>query len=145
VILFAQNDMNTSIPSSKIVVTQPTPEESKGLQDFWNVYEEHRQEVTAELIRRAEEFPEFSFILKNSSLQPTPEQRQANIERQHRAIYQNEWEPYLENLWSQGKLYAEAGLSFQAWFKLVSIFRKLVRPYLLDTFGETPERLLASR
>jgi PAS domain S-box-containing protein len=150
VILFAQNDiereslMNTSIPSSKIVVTQPTPEESKGLQDFWNVYEEHRQEVTAELIRRAEEFPEFSFILKNSSLQPTPEQRQANIERQHRAIYQNEWEPYLENLWSQGKLYAEAGLSFQAWFKLVSIFRKLVRPYLLDTFGETPERLLAS-
>jgi len=136
--------MNTSIPSSKIVIPLPTPEELKEIQDYWEVYEAHRQEISAELIRRAEEIPEFGFILQNSALQPSPEQRQANLERQRRAIYQNEWEPYLENLWSQGKQYAEAGLSFQAWFKLVGVFRKLVRPYLLNAFGETPERLLAS-
>jgi PAS domain S-box-containing protein len=148
--LSAQNDiererrMNISIPSSKIVIPQPTPEEIKEIQDYWEVYEAHRQEISAELIRRAQEFPEFNFILQNSTLQPSPEQRQANIERQRRAVYQNEWEPYLENLWSQGKQYAEAGLSFYAWFKLVGVFRKLVRPYLLDTYGGMPERLLAS-
>src|SRR5215216_940871 len=134
--------MDTSIPSPEVVMPKFTAEESRGLQDYWGVYEAHRQEIASELVHTAEGFPEFKFILQNSALQPSPEQQQANIERQRRAIYQNDWEPYLESLWQQGKIYAQAGLSFQAWFKLTSAFRKLVRPYLLDTFRDTPERLI---
>ncbi len=136
--------MDTYTPSPKIVVPNLTNEESKGLREYWQVYEAHRQEVSAELVRLASKLPEFPFLLQNSALQPAPEQQQANIERQRRAIYRGEWEPYLESLWEQGKQYAQAGLSFQAWFELVSAFRKLVRPYLLDEFRDTPERLLAA-
>ena len=136
--------MDTSIPSFKVVAPEFTPEESKGLQDYWGVYEAHRYEIATELVYKAGEYPAFKFILQNSSLQPSPEQQEANIERQRRAIYQNDWEPYLKSLWEQGKTYAQAGLSFHAWFEVSSLFRKLVRPYLLDTFRDSPERLLAA-
>src|SRR6266487_936642 len=135
--------MATSTPSSKIVIPKLTNEEINGLQEYWEIYTAHRQEIAAELAHMAD-LPELKFIIQNSSLQPTAEQQQANMERQRRAIYENEWEPYLQSLWEQGKQYAEAGLSFHTWFELISVFRKLVRPYLLDEFGKTPARLLAA-
>ncbi len=135
--------MATSTPSSKIVIPKLTNEEINGLQEYWEIYTAHRQEIAAELAHMAD-LPELKSIMQNSSLQPTAEQQQANMERQRRAIYENEWEPYLQSLWEQGKQYAEAGLSFHTWFELISVFRKLVRPYLLDEFDKTPARLLAA-
>jgi PAS domain S-box-containing protein len=136
--------MDTSISSAKVASPKFTTEERQGLQDYWGVYEEHRQKIASDLVNVAEEFPEFRFILQNSSLQPTPEQQKANIEKQQRAIYQGEWVPYIESLWQQGKTYAQAGLSFHAWFEITGVFRQLVRPYLLDAFGDTPERLFTA-
>ena len=136
--------MSISTPSPKIVIPKLTTEESKDLQDYWEIYEAHRKEISAELIRFASDLPEFQFILQNTSQQPSAEQQKSSFERQRRAIYEGEWEPYLANLWEQGKQYAQAGLSFHAWFELVGIFRKLVRPYLLAAFRETPERLQAA-
>jgi len=136
--------MKLFTPSPKIVVPKHTLEESKGLQEYWEVYEAHRAEISAELVRMAGDLPELKFILQNPSLQPTAEQQHASMERQRRAIYEGEWEPYLQSLWEQGKQYADAGLSFHTWFELISALRKLVRPYLLDEFGEIPARLLSA-
>jgi PAS domain S-box-containing protein len=134
--------MDTSPPSSKVPVPRLTTNETKGLQDYWDIYEEHREEVTAQLMQMAAEHPELRFILQNASLQQTAEERQAGMERQRSAIYRNEWEPYLNNLRDQGIMYAKSGMSFQTWFEVVSAFRKYMRPYLLQSFGKEPQRLL---
>src|ERR1051325_381233 len=136
--------MTTYTPSPKIVIPNLTKEESQELQEYWRIYEAHRQDISAELFRMASQLPEFQFILQKSSLQPSQEQQQSSIEKQRRAIYDGEWEPYLAGLWEQGKQYAQAGLSFHAWSELVSAFRKLIRPYLLDAFRDKPESLLAA-
>ena len=134
--------MDTLHQSPKVPVPRLSANETKGLQDYWDVYEEHRAEVSAQLLQMAGEHPELRFILQNTSLQQTTEERQAGIERQRRAIYQNEWEPYLNNLRDQGILYAMSGMSFQTWFEVVSAFRKYMRPYILEAFGKDPQRLL---
>lgn len=135
--------MDSSISSTKIVTPNAGSEESKGLQDYWGVYETHRKEIAAELIRRAATIPELKSVLENSSLQTSAEQ-DANIERQRRAIFEHDWEPYIQSLWEQGKTYAKRGLDFRAWFEIVGLFRKLVRPYLLEAFRDSPERLLSA-
>jgi len=90
----------------------------------------------------ASEHPEFKYILQNASAQPTAEEQARNREIQHNAIFQEDWEPYLRNLQRQGMGYAQAGLSFHAWFEIVGAFRRYMVPYLLHAFGEEPERLL---
>ncbi len=128
----------------KSFLPQLSLEEQKGLQDYWDVYEAHRAEVDAELMRFAAQIPEFKLIIDNSSLQQSPEQQQQNREIQRRAIYEGEWEPYLENLWEQGRRYAQAGVQFRKWFELVGAFRGFVRPYLYEGFGKSPKRLLGA-
>jgi PAS domain S-box-containing protein len=121
-----------------------SPDEQQGLRDYWNLFEEHREEINAQLLEMASRHPEFRFILQNTAAQPSPEEQARNREIQKNAVFQNDWEPYLKNLQRQGMGYAQAGLSFHAWFELVDSFRKYMTPYLLHAFGEEPERLLAA-
>jgi len=134
--------MDKSTLSPRIIPPEINAEELRGLQDYWDVYEAHRDEIFGELLRRIAQIPEFRFFIENTSLHPSAEQQRENIERQRRAIYEGEWEPYLNNLWEQGKSYAQAGLDFRSWFLVVSAFRQLVRPYLLEAYNQTPNRLL---
>lgn len=136
--------MDKSPHTAKIPAPMLTAQELQDLQDYWEVYEAHRDKVASDLLRIASDHPEFRFILQNASLQQTPEEREASFERQRRAIHNAEWEPYLKNLREQGIRYAQTGLSFSAWFELISMFRKLLRPYLLHRFGEDPSRLLGA-
>ena len=128
----------------KFFLPQLSAEELQGLHDYWEVYEAHRTDVDAQLRQFAAQIPDFKLILENSSLQQSAEQQSASREIQRRAIYQGEWEPYLENLWKQGSQYAQAGIRFRSWFELVSAFRGFVRPHLLEAFGKTPQRLLGA-
>jgi PAS domain S-box-containing protein len=134
--------MNVSLP--KITIPNLTPEEKQGLQDYWSVYEIHREEINVQLAEMAIHHPEFKVILQNTAAQPTPEEQARNREIQKNAIFQDDWEPYLKNLQRQGMGYAQSGLSFHAWFELVDSFRKYMTPYLLHAFGEEPERLLSA-
>jgi PAS domain S-box-containing protein len=136
--------MNTATSNSRFSLPQLGAEELKGLRDYWDIYEAHRDEIDGALIRFSAQIPEFKLIAENSALQATPEEQRASQERQRRAVYQEEWEPYLEGLWEQGRRYAQAGISFRSWFELASAFRRLLRPHLLEAFGRTPERLLTA-
>ena len=136
--------MGRSHTNLRIFLPQLGSEERTGLRDYWDVYEEHREKVDAELMQIAMQIPGFKSLTENPAFQQTPEQRQLDRERQRRAIYQDEWEPYVENLWLQGSQYAQAGIPFRNWFELVSAFRRLIRPHLFNAFGETPRRMLTA-
>src|ERR1041384_2988521 len=136
----SHSPMNAPLP--KIRIPKFTLEEKQGLQVYWYLYEKHREEINTKLTEMAIHHPEIKFILQNAAVQLSPEQQNANRELQRNAIFQGDWEPYLKNLQRQGMGYAQAGLSFHAWFEIVDSFRKYMTPYLLNAFGEEPERLL---
>jgi hypothetical protein len=128
----------------KLSLPSLTTDELDGLKDYWMVYELHREDITAELLRMAREHPEFKFILENGPSLQAEGRQSAAVELQRRAIFEGEWEPYMRDLRRQGVFYAQAGLSFQAWFEIVSSFRKYMLPYLLEAYSALPQRLLSA-
>lgn len=137
------NGMDSSLASPRIVIPNLGPRERAGLQDYWRIYEQHRIEIDTQLIEMLRAIPQFKADLENVDLATSPE-HQANAERQRQAIYHGHWEPFLTSLWIQGQVYAHTEIGFRTWFELVSYFRKLVRPYLLEAYGQDPERVLAA-
>ena len=134
--------MNAPFP--KITSPSLTPEEKQGLQDYWNVFEAHLEEVTVELAKMANSHPEFKPIMQNPAAQPTEEQRARNLEIQRNAVLHQDWEPYLNNLQQQGMNYARGGISFRAWFDLIAAFRKQMMLHLVNTYGASTELLLSA-
>ncbi|HLF72875.1 MAG TPA: PAS domain S-box protein [Anaerolineales bacterium] len=120
------------------------PDEKEGLLDYWKIYEPHQQEIRAQIVQMASAYPEIRFILQDPAAQPSAEQQARNLDLQRNAILHNEWEPYLSNLQLQGTGYARAGLSFHAWFEIIRMFRKCMLPYLLNSYGHSPEHLLSA-
>src|SRR5215208_2913879 len=130
--------------ASKIILPSLTPEEREGLKDYWSVYEAHRDEITAQIASMASQHPEFKHILQSPAAQQTAEEQNRNREIQRNAVLHNDWEPYLKNLRQQGMGYARTGLSFHAWFELISAFRNYVMPHLVNTYGHSTELLLSA-
>ncbi len=120
-----------------------TLDEQKGLRDYWQVYEVHREALMTELMRMVSSHSEFAAILQiEAGEQPS---QQNNFELQRRAIIQNEWDSYLETLKTQGSMYAQMGLSLQVWFEMAEASRKYMLPLLLDTYGQKSDsRLIGS-
>jgi hypothetical protein len=92
--------MNAPLPNINFPTL--TPEEKRGLQDYWSVFEAHRDEVIAQVLEMASEHPEFKYILQNTAAQPTPEEQARSREIQYNALFYDDWEPYLKNLQRQG-------------------------------------------
>lgn len=116
----------------------------EGLMAFWEVYDARREQVTEGIREVAAGHPEFASLMKSLTPEQRAEQDRRSRELQRRAVVSGEWEPYLSDLRQQGELYAQTGISFPAWFDLLSAFRSRVLPHLITAYGSTPDRLSAA-
>lgn len=118
------------------------PSDQAGSRDFWAVYSGHYEQISQELEKVLADDPEFGPLLRARSKEAAAQQRRVSRELLGRAFADGEWEPYLDNLRTQGAGYAAAGLSFGAWFKAVNAFRPYVLPHLVWEHGGDTGRLI---
>jgi anti-anti-sigma regulatory factor len=111
--------------------------------DFWAVYDAHYDELQpamqAEIVRR---YPSLGPMME--ALAQSPEavaEQELSRELMGRAATHGDWEPYLRLLEEGGRRYAQMGLGFTVWFDVTAIFRPLLLPYLVETYGSDLDRL----
>lgn len=118
-----------------------SPEDRRGMADFWEVYEERYDEVRAALLASLADDAEIGPVLRSTPREEMDESGRRSRELTRRAILDGDWEPYLEDLRAQGLRYAEAGLSFRAWFTAVGAFRPHILPHLVGAHAGDRPRL----
>ncbi|HEY1714385.1 MAG TPA: STAS domain-containing protein [Solirubrobacteraceae bacterium] len=111
--------------------------DQNSLHEFWDVYESQFAEVGAQLAEDTAAHPELASFVGAGDAESVGENR----ERIAQAIGDSDWEDYLSDLVDTGARYAEAGLSFSAWFATGRALRSKVVPLLIDALADEPERL----
>jgi rsbT co-antagonist protein RsbR len=111
--------------------------DQSSLREFWDVYESQFAEVGAQLAEDTAAHPELASFVGAGDVESVAENR----ERIAQAIGDSDWEAYLSDLVDTGARYAEAGLSFSAWFATGRALRSKVVPLLIDALADEPERL----
>jgi rsbT co-antagonist protein RsbR len=121
-----------------------TPDDRAGLEDFWNVYDAHYDEISDDARARLTDDPEFGPLMKAMTQQQAEAQARESREKVRGAILDGEWDVYQDYLRSQGATYAQMGVSFSGWFRVLNVFRPRLTQLLLETFSETPGRFRAA-
>jgi rsbT co-antagonist protein RsbR len=111
--------------------------DQSSLREFWDVYEPHFSEIGAELADDALAHPELANFVGAGDSENVSESR----ERIAQAINDGDWGDYLSDMVDTGARYAEAGLSFSAWFATGRTLRSKLVPLLIDALADEPERL----
>jgi len=112
--------------------------------DFWTVYEDHYEELQRELEKAASTDPVLQSVIHQVPQHVRDEQNRLSFELTRKALVDSEWEPWLENLQEQGGAYAAMGVSIPSWFRIVSDFRRLLRPSLRQVYANDRDRLAAA-
>ncbi len=58
----------------------------------------------------------------------------------YNAIYNNDWEPYTEDLIKQGALYAQMGITFSMWYEVWSVSKDFLMPLIIKEHGHSLEK-----
>ncbi|HEY3234921.1 MAG TPA: STAS domain-containing protein [Polyangiaceae bacterium] len=120
--------------SDTVTFTAPAlrPEEKAALRDFHHFYEPHAAAINDELMRACQDMPEWAPIIRAMTPEQMAEQNKRSLALQRAALLEDQWQPYLADLHTQGMQYAKAGTSFSSWFKIISAYRNCIRDRLQD-------------
>jgi rsbT co-antagonist protein RsbR len=111
--------------------------DQSSLREFWDVYESQFAAIGAQLADDGSAHPELATFVGAGDADSVTENRQ----RIAQAINEGDWDSYLSDMVDTGARYAEAGLSFSAWFATGRALRSKLVPLLIDELGDEPERL----
>ncbi len=121
-----------------------TPQEKEGLRDYWHVYDKHYDRLLKALMVMVLQHEELGPLIRAIPPQALEEQYRASRERQRKAFLEGDWEPYWNTQREDGARYAQAGLSFHAWFELTTVLKAEVIALLLEEYKGDLARLHAS-
>lgn len=105
----------------------------RAMRAYWNFYDPLVEEIGLELRTLLSGHRVFGELVRSMPEAVRIAQEQKSREIQRAAIFDGQWGPYLAELKTQGATYARAGISFGAWFDVVTALRDAVRRRLSDT------------
>jgi anti-anti-sigma factor len=108
--------------------------DQNSLREFWDVYESQFADIGAQLAEDAVAQPELANFIGAGDAE--------SRERIADAIEDGDWKGYLSDMVETGARYAEAGLSFSAWFATARALRSKLVPVLIDELGDEQRIIL---
>lgn len=118
-----------------------TEAEQRDVAEFWPVYERVQDEVGEQALADLRDLPGLAAVLEAET---GLEGEDNAIELARRGAHDGDWQPFCDRLQAMGAAYAEQGVAFSDWFRLVRAYRPHVLPHLLEAFRDDEERLTAA-
>ncbi len=113
---------------------EPTfsPDEVIALREYWGFYEQNLDSIQRDSMAAIEQMPEWAPVIKAMGPAQLEQQQKRGVELQRAAILNNQWQPYVSDLYAQGAQYAKGGTKFASWFSIVAVMRTAMRHRLLE-------------
>jgi rsbT co-antagonist protein RsbR len=124
---------------------QWTEAQEADVRRFWEVYDAHYDEIGEALNERLAEHPELGPLMRGTSEAEREASAATSREALRAALAHDDWAPYLAILKAQGAVYAQQGLSFRTWYSVISTFRLVLGPYVLQERRDDLDRLSIAR
>ncbi len=128
------------MPSAIPTRVRLTAQDKEALAEYWRFFEPISPEINEELRASLLALPEWGPLIRGMSADQIAEQNRLGRERQHKALVDGNWAPYLEDLRTQGVQYARSGVSFVAWYDVIAIYREAIRRRLVPIVEKDPVR-----
>ena len=118
-----------------------TEAEQAAMKDFWVVYDAKFDEISAVVLETVTKRPQLKAMSAEVPPEKMREQRSASRLRMQRAIFDGEWDMYMEYLQREGMAYAQRNVDYAEWSELLSAFRCEAIRQLVAAYSSDPDHL----
>ena len=101
---------------------------------LWEWLERHRAETTREAEEAALQIPALATAMASMTEEARAAQQERSRELQRQALAEGNWGPWVDDLIAQGRAFAQMGVEFEDWYRLLGLLRKP----LLDRLPDDP-------
>ncbi|MEX2593987.1 MAG: PAS domain S-box protein [Anditalea sp.] len=107
-------------------------DEREDMKAFHSFFQSVEEEFNERLEKKLHDHPAFHRSFKEISQTFQKEQRRIALEIQYEAVFNNNWEPYIEDQTNQGIRFAKMGMDFFIWYDMIAMIRNILRPLLFE-------------
>ncbi|HYG37308.1 MAG TPA: ATP-binding protein [Cytophagales bacterium] len=118
------------------LVSSLSEDELDTMRMYFSFYEKRENDINEWMERDLKDHPVFGLLLRNMPKNSLEKIRRTAIELQYNAIFNNDWQPYIESQVNLGKNYARQGVEFYMWYELIT----LLRNYIMDVLSADESR-----
>src|SRR5665811_1588857 len=117
-------------------------EDREDMKAFHTFFRSVEKEFNERLEKRLHDHPAFRRSFKEISKTFRKEQRRKALEIQYEAIFNNNWESYIEDQTQQGINFALLGMDFFVWYDMIAMIRDILRPLLFEESNKAMSEIL---
>lgn len=118
-------------------------EEREDMKAFHVFFESVEAEFNRQLEKRLHDHPTFGNSLLEMAQTLREEQRKVALKLQYEAIFNDNWEAYIEDQTAQGIMFARMGVDFFVWYDMIAMIRNTLRPILFEESGKEMSEIVS--
>lgn len=102
----------------------------KNLKAYHSFFQEIEADLNELILKELKDHPIIGELLRKQSKEERVEQSKKSLQVQYDAIYNNNWEPFIEYQANQGIAYASMGMEYYMWYEVISMARNYMMQVL---------------
>lgn len=110
---------------------------------YFSFYEKREKDINEWMERDLKDHPVFGMLLSNMPKNSLEAIRRTAIELQYNALFNNDWQPYIESQVNLGKNYARQGVEFYMWYELITLLRNYIMEILRADDARKQQEIMA--
>lgn len=103
---------------------------------YFQVSEQHTQQLNLWFQEQLKNHPVFGPFLAQQTPKMLLQRNQLSQSLIEKAIYSNQWEPYIKDLITQGAMYAQLGVTFNDWYQVMAQVKDFMLPHIVTFYKE---------
>ncbi|MBU2018874.1 MAG: PAS domain-containing protein, partial [Bacteroidetes bacterium] len=131
-----------TVTSNELLYSTFSREDVKSIQLYFEINEKYYWKLNEDLQQDLIGHPLWGGIFNSLSNEQLRLQNERSLDFQKKAIYENQWDAYYQELMLQGRTYAQMNVSFTDWTEIIKLYRKKMTFYIKKELSLGTEKLI---
>lgn len=116
-------------------------EDIAGMKNYYEISYKYQQELEDDMMPTLREHPVFGPMIEAIPEEARKARDAHSKELLYKGIYENNWDPYMDDLITQGVMYAKMGLEFSSWYEVIGLVKDFIMPYIVKDLKGSQEEI----
>lgn len=126
------------------IVPNFSEKDIRDIRAYFTIYEKYADSFAEQALNDLKDHPVFGKLIATMPKEEMEANSKLSRKMQGEAIFNNEWEPYIEYQVQQGIAYAKMGFDIKAWYDVVTIAKNYIRPLIYEDYKGDADGLLSA-
>lgn len=112
-----------------------------GMKNYFDISYKYKEDLDNDMMPVLRKHPVFGPLIEAIPEETRLARDEQSKQLLYKGIFENNWDPYMDDLITQGVMYAKMGLEFSSWYEVIGIVKDYIMPYIVKEYKGSQDKI----